>query len=122
MSIPKFLLDNPEAVAAYERAIAQANEVTAGIQPGLREFPSTDIRLAHPNARIDEATDMPQGGESTSTVSAEDLPEEVVNGTMTAQEWAAEQANALRNPAVRREELKAQGRILARHALNSLNR
>lgn len=122
MSIPEFLLNNPEAVAAYERAIVQANEATAGIQTGLREFPSTDIRQAHPSARIDEATGILQGGESTSTVSAEALPEKVADGTMTAQEWAAEQVNALRNPAVRRDELEAQGRILARHALNSLNR
>lgn len=122
MSIPESLLHNPEAVAAYERAIAQANEVTASIQTGQREFPSSDNQQAHPNARVNDDTASLQDVAQENTSTADELPAEVVNGNMTPQEWAAEQADALRNPEVSRGNLDAQSRMLARRALNSLNR
>lgn len=44
MAIPESILTNPDALAAYQRAIEQADALTANIQAGQQELPSADIR------------------------------------------------------------------------------
>lgn len=44
MAIPESIINNPDALAAYQRAIQQADELTASVQADQLEPPSADNR------------------------------------------------------------------------------
>ena len=44
MAIPESIQNNPESLAAYQRAVQEADKVTANVQNGQQELPSADNR------------------------------------------------------------------------------